>query len=316
MPNIIRIRNLNNETNLDQVIFPIDKNSYYDSAKQITILDLKTYILSGYTGGTVIVSGGTSGLNGINGIDGANGSAGSSGTSPCIVLTSNTIKVILVPTTTTKAPTTTTTTAAPTTTTTTAAPTTTTTTATPTTTTTTKTPTTTTTTKTPTTTTTTTVASTPCGVSVSYSGGQSYPSINYINLGSGLGTVNLNYNTFTIPDQYIITYDGVVVINTGYRGDSTYDYSVGTPTANRTKFKQYLLNQIDPNPSGTTYPNLTLYPNDGYPRILGTGAGSISFYKSTTNTIATIKVYAPLPSTKWDYILACPSNLTTTTTTT
>ena len=66
MPNIIRIRNLNRETNLTSgVTFPVDNDSYTENAKRVNINDLKNYILLGATGGTydlskyLAVSGGT-----------------------------------------------------------------------------------------------------------------------------------------------------------------------------------------------------------------------------------------------------------------
>ena len=156
MPNIIRIRNLVKEADLSGVTFPIDKQTYTENAKRIDISDLKDYILSGFTGGN---SGGTSGTSGVDGIDGQDGDTGTSGTSgqsPCLVLTSNSIRIIII-----AATTTTTTTLATTTTTTTATPvTTTTTTVAPVTTTTTTAATTTTTTTAGTTTTTTTAATT------------------------------------------------------------------------------------------------------------------------------------------------------------
>jgi hypothetical protein len=52
MPDIIRIRNLDPEYNIQDVLIPVDKNSAsYDRAKIITATDLKEWILSGYTGG-------------------------------------------------------------------------------------------------------------------------------------------------------------------------------------------------------------------------------------------------------------------------
>ncbi|MCK9417399.1 hypothetical protein M0Q97_12235, partial [Candidatus Dojkabacteria bacterium] len=131
MPNIIRIRDLINETDLNGVIIPIDKTGYTYNAQQINILDLKDFILSGFTGGT---SGGGSGTSGTSGVDGLDGE---DGTTPCISVNSNIITIAVMTTTTTVAPVTTTTTVAPVTTTTTVAPVTTTTTVAPVTTTTT-----------------------------------------------------------------------------------------------------------------------------------------------------------------------------------
>ena len=80
---IIRIRNLQQELNLDNVIFPVDKSTYGDNARRIDILDLKKWILSGIT-----FSGGTGGT-------GTSGTDGTSGTSPCITLISNTIRIFV-----------------------------------------------------------------------------------------------------------------------------------------------------------------------------------------------------------------------------
>ena len=86
MPNIIRIRDLVEESNLNDIIFPVDKRTYLDDAHRINIDDLKEWILSGYTGGGS-VTGTTSGTSGIDGVD------GTSGTTPCNPISSNYIRV-------------------------------------------------------------------------------------------------------------------------------------------------------------------------------------------------------------------------------
>ena len=83
---IIRIRNLVKEINLEGVIFPIDKQEYLSDARQIGINDLKDWILSGYTSS---VTGGTSGTSGEDGIDGIDG------TTPCVTLKSNVINIVI-----------------------------------------------------------------------------------------------------------------------------------------------------------------------------------------------------------------------------
>jgi hypothetical protein len=92
MPNIIRIRNLEQELNLNGAIFPIDNSGYTSVGKQVSILDIKNYILSGFTGGTSGGSG-TSGTSGVDGILGINGTSGTSGTTPCFELESNHIVI-------------------------------------------------------------------------------------------------------------------------------------------------------------------------------------------------------------------------------
>ena len=46
MSNIIRIRKLEEEVKMSNVVIPVDKETYMSDCKQISILDLKTYILS------------------------------------------------------------------------------------------------------------------------------------------------------------------------------------------------------------------------------------------------------------------------------
>lgn len=49
MANIIRIRNLEPERDLNNVLIPVDKNEYGEYARVIHINDLRDWILSGYT---------------------------------------------------------------------------------------------------------------------------------------------------------------------------------------------------------------------------------------------------------------------------
>ena len=187
--------------------------------------------------------------------------------------------------------------------------------ATTTTTTTTGTPTTTTTTTTmaaTTTTTTTTMAVINCGTtSVFTSGGASYPTTELITLTTSTGTIVLNYNAVNVPDRFIVDWNGSVVIDTGYRGYAAlYDYGESA----RSTFTSSLTGLIDPI-TLTPYPNFSTYPDDGYPRIVGPGAGTVSFVKNlASNTFATIKVYAPMDDTAWSYTMNCPTTTTTTTT--
>lgn len=50
MSNIIRIRNLEKELKLNNVVIPVDKDNYGPLCQYITILDLKSFILSAYNG--------------------------------------------------------------------------------------------------------------------------------------------------------------------------------------------------------------------------------------------------------------------------
>ena len=140
-----------------------------------------------------------------------------------------------------------------------------------------------------------------CGNPSSYSGGQSYPAEQDILLGSSTGTVTLNANAYSVPDQFIVIFAGNIVINTGYRGDSTYDFG----GASRTSFNNSLTGKVDP-VNGGTYPNFTNFPDDGYPRVTSPGSASPTFSKLTSALTATVRVYGPMPGTAWTYTLSCP----------
>lgn len=91
-----------------------------------------------------------------------------------------------------------------------------------------------------------------------------------VDLGTATGLVTLNFDAYSIPDIFKVEYDGVEVINTGYRGDSgTYDGTVVV--------------------------------------VAGPGNGSATFTKSTASpTTAIVRVIAPFTGTAWDLDLSCP----------
>lgn len=145
---------------------------------------------------------------------------------------------------------------------------------------------------------------TACNAGQTFPGGQSYPSTNTIVLGSGTGDVTLTFSAYDYPDFFLVEYNSTIY-NSGWRGSSIYDYGGNS----RSAFKSALWGKIDPtNPSfPTTFPNITLYPEDGYPRV-NSATGNIYFTKSTNNpTTAIVKVYAPMSGTRWSYILSCPN---------
>lgn len=164
----------------------------------------------------------------------------------------------------------------------------------------------------PITTTTTTTVVINCGSSSSFSGGISYPTTQSVILGTTTGNTSLLYNAQSVPDRFIVEWNSSVVIDTGYRGGASYDFGGGS----RLSFTNSLNGQFDPI-TLTSYPDLTNFPDDGYPRILGSGLGLTSFLKDLTNdTYVIIKIYAPMDGTVWSYTLNCPGVSPTTTSTT
>jgi hypothetical protein len=152
------------------------------------------------------------------------------------------------------------------------------------------------------TTTTTTTAVINCGNSSSYSGGSNYPTEQSAILGTDTGNVVLNYGALDAPERFIVEWNSNVVIDTGYRGAPDFDFG----GLSRIYFNNALNGKIDPI-TLNQYPDLTTYPDDGYPRILGNGQGTASFNKNlTTPTSATVKVYSAFEITAWSYRLDCP----------
>ena len=44
-----------------------------------------------------------------------------------------------------------------------------------------------------------------------------------IYLGNDIGNVVLNYDSFSTPDRYVVEWNGIQVIDTGYRGNPSYN---------------------------------------------------------------------------------------------
>lgn len=132
----------------------------------------------------------------------------------------------------------------------------------------------------PTTTTSTTLAPIACGAETAFAGGSTFPTIQSVILGNFIGRVTLTYNAFNIPDKYIVNFDGVDVLNTGYAGSATYQSA------------------LDANLTGRSLPT----------EVISTpGSGFIFFDKATTTPNAIVSVYAPLPGTQWNFTLSCPT---------
>jgi len=118
-----------------------------------------------------------------------------------------------------------------------------------------------------------------CGNVTGYSGGEAFPDVQVIDLGSATGVVTLTFDAFTVVDKFILEFDGVEVINTGYRGSTGYQGSLNS----------FLASQGLPAET-----------------ITAPGNGTAVFTKSTATTTATLKVFAPFPSTYWTVTVSCP----------
>ena len=119
----------------------------------------------------------------------------------------------------------------------------------------------------------------PCDTGTAYSGGEAFPDVQVIELGSATGVVTVTFNALGVPDKFIVEFDGVEVINTGYRGEQVYQGQLNTALAER-----------------------------GLPAetITSPGQGVATFNKTTSTTTATLKVFAPISGTSWSCTVSCP----------
>ena len=118
----------------------------------------------------------------------------------------------------------------------------------------------------------------PCSQATGYQGLQAYPDTQVIELGTGTGVVTLDFNAFQIPDRFTIEFDGSLVVDTGYRGDTSQQGALNTALA-----------------------DLGAAPGT----IVSPGSGTVTFNKSTATTTATLRVYAPLDNTQWRATVSC-----------
>jgi hypothetical protein len=89
----------------------------------------------------------------------------------------------------------------------------------------------------------------------------------------------LTYQAYNIPDKWIIVQDGVVILDTGYRGSATYQTDLNNALADR-----------------------------GLPpeTIQGVGSGTSIFTVSTLSPVY-IYVYAPVGGTSFQTTISCPT---------
>ena len=116
-----------------------------------------------------------------------------------------------------------------------------------------------------------------CGTQYTYSGNQNFPESYNFNL-NATGTSTLTYQAYDIPDKWVIIQDGVVLLDTGYRGAASYQAALDTELALR-----------------------------GMPpeTIQGVGSGTANFSVGSTSPLY-VYVYAPLTNTSFQTTISCP----------
>ena len=151
-----------------------------------------------------------------------------------------------------------------------------------------------------------------CGETENYDGGPSYPTTLDITLGSDTGTVGCLLDPLSVPDRFIVTWDGDIVIDTGYLSTPfgvSDQYNVGGTL--RTNFTNQLTGREAP--EGGTYPlppggsGNNIISSDGYPEVFVKDAPNlINFTKDNSTSSARVDVYAPMTGTGWNVRVDCP----------
>lgn len=135
---------------------------------------------------------------------------------------------------------------------------------------------------------------TPCDEEQQYVGGPTFPTEQVITLGDCIGEVELTYATGPVPDKFEVWFDGNLVLDTGYHGDPIYQTALDIALA------------AEGAPSATIIP----YPGgfaDAHEQWASvTGREHATWVKETATTTATVKVWGPMSSTAWYFLLGCP----------
>ena len=151
-----------------------------------------------------------------------------------------------------------------------------------------------------------------CGTQQTYiQNTPSYPTFLESILGSTTGVVTLTPEPFSIPDRWVIDWNGSNVIDTGYISTDPSRYNVGgdlrnfvTEDLNGLQVPELAIGQVYPQPQGGIFPNVIA--SDGYPVINPIDPTECVFDKDAVASIADIKVYGPIRGTGWRSTLSCP----------
>lgn len=145
----------------------------------------------------------------------------------------------------------------------------------------------------------------PCGVGLNVSGGQApdppgYFSYN-IGLGAIYGLVTLSFNAYSIPDRFVVEYDGVDVIDTGYRGVNGYCVPVvgpgsGTASFMKTTLTTFAILKVYAPCGGTAWKATLGCPDPsapGTPPLPPPASSSNIFYEDQNGNIIEVPAIAP-----------------------
>lgn len=133
-----------------------------------------------------------------------------------------------------------------------------------------------------------------CGAATLHPGGESFPTIQMVYVGTDTGLVTLKYATVGNPDKFQVWIDGAKVIDTGYHGDVSFQPQLDLFLESR----GLPLETIIQRPGDDATPE-EQWSNGNYE--------TATFTKSSSTSIAEVRVFGPLPGTGWLFSLDCPT---------
>jgi len=143
-----------------------------------------------------------------------------------------------------------------------------------------------------------------CNTLIDYNGPEVYPYTSFLNIGYTTNTTTtFEYSAYTVADRFILYYDNVILLDTGYIGSFVYNYN----QMYRENFTEHLAGKIDPI-TNLEYPNINVTNSapDGYPFVNPINEGLFSFIKTSTTEVIKIEVYSCAPLNIWTFRLNCP----------
>ncbi|MCH7233546.1 packaged DNA stabilization protein gp10 [Xylella fastidiosa subsp. multiplex] len=135
----------------------------------------------------------------------------------------------------------------------------------------------------------------PCGVMEMYSGGEAFPNVVHVRLGSATGLVTLAFATSDNPDKFEVWIGGVKVLDTGYYGNVIYQTQLDAVLKNK-GLPPEKITQI--RAGGSDVPE-TVFAHKNYETAI--------FRKTTADAFAEVRVYSPITGTKWCFSMDCPT---------
>lgn len=142
----------------------------------------------------------------------------------------------------------------------------------------------------------------PCPATVSFNGGLTFPSEFRVDLGSGTtGTVTFTFDAFSVPDRFVVIYNGTIVFDSGYVTGVNPSYYPQLAIDVNTELANLPGSHVI---QGVTINHPTLTASDFGPNNSSPG---ITFAKIASARYAYIGVFAPISGTAWQITMSCPA---------